>query len=118
MPEFDLFSSEELPAEEIKQIFESEALEIQTDVIPPSEEYFAERRKLMGPVADITHPEFGRPNRPEETFMMSYRILEEPCIETTTDETGNKVYTQRISYTVAEYVVDCALNLVEIQAPN
>lgn len=34
------------------------------------------RRKILGPAADITHPEFGRPNTPEETFAIRYTIEE------------------------------------------
>ncbi|MGH7249498.1 MAG: hypothetical protein ACREGC_00835 [Minisyncoccia bacterium] len=33
-----------------------------------SPEYLVARRMILGPSADITHPEFGRDNTPEETF--------------------------------------------------
>lgn len=44
-----------------------------------SPEYLAERRAILGPAADITHPEFRRPNRPTETFQLIYELAEEPA---------------------------------------
>jgi len=40
--------------------------------------YIAGRRKLLGPAADIYHPDFPRPNLPSETIGISYRITTEP----------------------------------------
>lgn len=37
---------------------------------PDDEAYVIERRKLLGPRADISHPEFGRENTPDETFSL------------------------------------------------
>lgn len=37
---------------------------------PGDIDYVTERRKLLGPIADISHPEFGRENRPDETFQL------------------------------------------------
>lgn len=33
-----------------------------------------DRRRLLGPEADISHPEFGRQNRPEETFRTEHQV--------------------------------------------
>lgn len=35
---------------------------------PDDIDYVTDRRHILGPAADISHPEFGRPNRPEENF--------------------------------------------------
>ncbi len=35
---------------------------------PDNADYVKQRRRLLGPIADISHPEFGRENTPEETF--------------------------------------------------
>lgn len=37
-------------------------------------EELADRRRLLGPAADISHPEFGRQNRPEETYRTEHQV--------------------------------------------
>lgn len=37
-------------------------------------EELEDRRLLLGPSADISHPEFGRQNRPEETFRTEHQV--------------------------------------------
>lgn len=110
--------SEQISESEINAIFDAGAEEIQTEVIPPSDEYFAERRKLIGPAADITHPDFGRPNLPEETYMIYCHIREEPHIAAEIRENGRKVYRQQLNHVVEEYVVDHLMNLVRLEAPH
>lgn len=38
-------------------------------------EYLNARRRLLGPTADITHPDFGRDNTDEETFALKYDVI-------------------------------------------
>ena len=39
-------------------------------------EYLIDRRALLGPSADFTHPEFGlRENRPEENYRIEYEVV-------------------------------------------
>lgn len=33
-----------------------------------------DRRRLLGPEVDISHPEFGRRNRPEETYRTEHQV--------------------------------------------
>jgi len=58
-----------MPGEYQREIFEElgEVPEV-SPIDPADEAYVIERRKLLGPIADISHPEFGRENRPDENF--------------------------------------------------
>lgn len=91
---------------EVEAIFAEEAEEIEAEILPPDREYVAERRKYIGPVADITHPEFGRPNQIHENFRLSYCVTVLPVIEDAIDENGQKVQQQLFMHKVDETVVD------------
>ncbi len=64
--------------------------------------YVEDRRSILGPAADITHPEFGRPNRPEETFRLVYELSEEPTGVVLEDgKKARKVY----EWVIREYIL-------------
>lgn len=64
----------------------------------------------MGPIADISHPEFGRENLPSEIFGICYRVKEE--IINRLDPQTLKT-TPIHSYSVSEYIFDHENNLVD-----
>jgi len=108
-------------ASEIIMVLDGEAYGFDYRTSPPRDEYIAQRRLFLGPIADITHPEFGRPNQPEETYAMTYRVQEVPRILTTVSEDGEKTHEQAFTHHVAEYVVDQNQDLIETVsafAPN
>lgn len=81
----------------------------------PTDEYMKQRRLFIGPVADITHPEFGRPNLPSETYAIFYRVREIPRMVQITTEDGDKIYEPMHSHQITEYVVDHNHNLIDTQ---
>lgn len=82
----------------------------------PTEEYMEQRRLSIGPTADVTHPEFGRPNLPSETYAITYRVREIPRIVQITTLDGDKIYEPIHSHQITEYVVDYEHNIVDTHA--
>lgn len=47
-----------------------------TPIDPACSDYVEERRKLLGPIADISHPEFGRENTDEENVKLETIVVQ------------------------------------------
>jgi|GEM_PF-1404388 len=109
-----LFTSGELIDDaSVGKILAEEAQEFETAMQPDDPDYMIRRKKLLGPCADVTDPEFGRPNRPEETYGVLYRAKEtlvSRIIEV--DDEGIKTYHPIHRYKVDEYIFDTDNNMI------
>ncbi len=75
-------------------------------------DYINKRRHLLGPVADIRHPEFGRPNLPAETFSVTYIMREE---EVLVQPPRSVKPEKKINLKVFEFIADNLGNHVSIE---
>jgi hypothetical protein len=75
-------------------------------------EYLYQRRRLLGPVADIRHPEFGRPNLPDETFSVAYAFREE---EVCSESLNSPKTEMRVVQKIREFIFDHQGNWISCQ---
>lgn len=105
----EIFTEREISEEEVTAILEDESQLFEMDTEACDDDYLSARRKLLGPVADITHPEFGRQNRESETFGLFYRISLRPLLSF---NLLTKQTEEKIVHHVDEYILDNDNNLV------
>lgn len=107
----ELFSQAFASEEEVNAILAEEGEDFFELTMEPNQPaYIASRRVLLGPAADITHPEFGRPNNKEETFGLFYRIKVSPKIRY---DPFTKEVLQWDAHYVDEYIFNADNNLID-----
>ncbi len=110
----ELFPSESMSDAEIDRIIEDDERFFSLQPRGNLDSYVRMRRKLLGPVADITHPEFGRPNRPEENFSIIYRVREIIKQIEVTGFNGRKEYIEKPDYIIDEFITDMDGDFVDL----